>query len=108
MNNEIKFGGPQVREQMLADAARMIMVLDSDGENRAVRWFLAYYGGGGNKTIGAMKKHLEMSGFDGCWPEWCNTEPPSHHLTKGGAQLWLRYLFDLEKSAPLRMKDGAL
>lgn len=74
-------------------------LLDDDGENKAVRWFLACYGGGGNKTIGTMKLHLEMSGFEGCWPEWCNTEHPSQHLTKGGAQLWLRYLFDLEKTA---------
>ena len=74
-------------------------LLDDDGENKAVRWFLACYGGGGNKTIGTMKLHLEMSGFSGCWPEWCNTEHPSQHLTKGGAQLWLRYLFDLEKTA---------
>ncbi len=73
-------------------------LLDDDGENKAVRWFLACYGGGGNKTIGTMKLHLEMSGFSGCWPEWCNTEHPSTHLTKGGAQLWLRYLFDLEKT----------
>jgi len=71
-------------------------LLDDDGENKAVRWFLACYGGGGDKSIGTMKLHLEMSGFGGCWPEWCNTEHPSAHLTKGGAQLWIRHLFSLE------------
>jgi hypothetical protein len=71
-------------------------LLDDDGENQAVRWFLACYGHGGSKTIGAMKAHLEMSGFDGCWPDWCNTEHPSVHLTKGSAQQWIRHLFSLE------------
>jgi len=71
-------------------------LLDEDGENKAVRWFLACYGGGGDKSIGTMKLHLEMSGFGGCWPKWCNTEHPSAHLTKGGAQLWIRHLFNLE------------
>ena len=81
-------------------------LLDDDGENKAVRWFLAAYGGGCSKTIGAMKAHLEMSGFDGCWPDWCNTEHPSAHLTKGGAQLWIRHLFSLEAqqvAAPVPM-----
>lgn len=73
-------------------------LLDIDGENKAVHWFLACYGGGSKQTIGLMKMHLEMSGFDGCWPEWCNTEHPSEHLTKSGAQLWLRHLFALEKT----------
>lgn len=73
-----------------------LQLLDSDGENQAVRWFLACYGGGGDKSIGTMKLHLEMSGFDGCWPDWCNTAPAGAHLTKGGAQLWLRHLFNLE------------
>lgn len=72
-------------------------LLDDDGENLPVRWFLAAYGGGAAKTIGTMRKHLRMSGYDGFWPEWCNTPNPGQHLTKGGAQAWLRYLFDLEK-----------
>jgi hypothetical protein len=71
-------------------------LLDDDGENQAVRWFLACYGGGGSKTIGAMRAHLEMSGFEGCWPEWCDAAHPSTHLTKGGAQQWIRHLFSLE------------
>jgi hypothetical protein len=71
-------------------------LLDDDGENGAVRWFLACYGHGGQKTIGTMKANLEMAGFEGCWPDWCNAEHPSAHLTKGGAQLWIRHLFSLE------------
>ena len=71
-------------------------LLDDDGENLAVRMFLAHYGGGAYQSIGAMKTHLERSGFVDCWPEWCNTEHPSTHLTKAGAQLWLRHLFNLE------------
>lgn len=71
-------------------------LLDDDGENGAVRWFLAAYGGGCSKTIGAMQAHLKMSGFEGCWPDWCNTAHPSQHLTKGGAQQWIRHLFSLE------------
>lgn len=73
-------------------------LLDDDGENRAVRYFLAAYGGSNGMTIGTMKRHLECCGYP-FWPEWCDTEHPSTHLTKGGAQLWLRYLFDLEKTA---------
>jgi hypothetical protein len=71
-------------------------ILDTDGENRPVRWFLAAYGGCCGMTVSGMKTHLKNCGYP-FWPEWCNTEQPTAHLTKGGAQLWLRYLFDLEK-----------
>lgn len=74
-------------------------LLDDEGENRAVRSFLAYYGGNAGGTVGDMRQHLEMSGYP-FWPAWCQDAHVSReHLTKGGAQLWLRYLFDLEKTA---------
>lgn len=69
-------------------------LLDDDGENRAVRAFLMYYGGGDDVTAEKMATHMRMSGFD-VVPDWIERSPG--HLTKGGAQLWLRMLFDLEK-----------
>ena len=45
-------------------------------------------------TIGKMRKHLEMAGFANAWPLWANNN--DGHLTKAGAQLWLRHLFNLE------------
>lgn len=73
--------------------------LMDDGENRAVRAFLMHYGSAG-LSVGQMKYNLRTSGFDGCWPAWCD-EPgeDKQHLTKGGAQLWLRHLFALEGNA---------
>jgi hypothetical protein len=77
-----------------------------DGENRAVRSFLMLYGGS-STTVKKMRDQLECSGFDGCWPEWAAKE--NGHLTKGGAQDWLRYLFALEPAptppAPQPMTD---
>ena len=69
-------------------------LLDQDGENRAVRAFLFQYGTPG-LTVGAMKRHLERSGYP-YWPDWVTTEPDTAHLTKAGVQLWLRHLFALE------------
>jgi hypothetical protein len=66
-----------------------------DGENRAVRAFLMHYGSPG-LSVGRMRENLRMSGFNGCWPEWVKDEPENMHLTKSGAQDWLRYLFALE------------
>lgn len=68
-------------------------LLDNDGENLAVRTFLQLYGGTSSVTTQRMRNHLAMSGFDGCWPDWTVQDM---HLTKGGAQAWLRYLFSLE------------
>lgn len=69
-------------------------LLDNEGENRAVRMFLLLYGGACGVTIGKMRKHLEMAGFANAWPLWANNN--DGHLTKAGAQLWLRHLFNLE------------
>lgn len=74
-------------------------LLDADGENRAVRSFLAQFQCGGDSGIKAMKIHLEHSGFNDCWPAW--VVGSSGHLTKGGAQSWLRHLFALERVEPI-------
>ena len=73
-------------------------VQDAEGENKAVRSFLMLYGQPG-LTVGQMKKHMTMSGFK-AWPAWVDTEPHGAHLTKAGAQLWIRHLFALEATPP--------
>jgi hypothetical protein len=73
-------------------------VQDAEGENRAVRSFLLLYGQRG-VTVGGMKRHMGMSGFKS-WPAWVDTEPEGAHLTKAGAQLWIRHLFALEATPP--------
>lgn len=74
-------------------AQRRDELLDDDGENRAVRAFLMLYGQQG-VTAASMRCHMESMGYP-YWPDWVDEQPG--HLTKGGAQLWLRLLFDLEK-----------
>lgn len=64
-----------------------------DGENRAVRYFLGAYGCGMH-TFEGMRTHMQLAGYP-LWPEWAATA--TGHLTKLGAQNWLRYLFNLEK-----------
>lgn len=71
-------------------------LVDDDGENRAVRAFLSAYGVLNGMTTGQMRKHLTRSGFPDATPEWAKNET---HLTKAGAQLWLRQLFALEQPA---------
>lgn len=73
-------------------------VQDAEGENKAVRCFLMIYGQAG-LTVGQMKKHMAMCGFKS-WPSWVDTEPDGAHLTKAGAQLWIRHLFALEATPP--------
>ena len=74
-----------------------LAVVDDEGENQAVRMFLALYGGSCGVTAEQMRKHLKMAGFDGAWPEWANNH--NGHLTKAGAQLWIRHMFNLEQPA---------
>lgn len=72
--------------------------LMDDGENRAVRFFLALYGGQRGITVGNMKENLRMAGYSH-WPAWVDDPKEYHqHLAKTGAQIWLRHLFDLEKT----------
>lgn len=70
-------------------------LLDEDGENRAVRTFLMQWGYPG-LTVGAMRDHMRRSGWDNCWPTWVAASHQQSHLTKAGAQIWLRHLFNLE------------
>ena len=81
---------------MSKESMKLEMV-DDEGENQAVRMFLALYGGACGVTVEQMRKHLKMAGFDGAWPEWANSN--NGHLTKAGAQLWIRHLFALEQPA---------
>jgi hypothetical protein len=67
-------------------------LLDEDGENLAVRAFLMLYGTPGLSAL-KMKKHMIASGHP-YFPDWVDDV----HLTKAGAQLWLRQLFALEQS----------
>ena len=70
-------------------------ILDEEGENLAVRAFLMNYGHN-SPTVDQMLNHMIRSGYP-LWPDWVETKEARGHLTKAGAQLWLRYLFELEK-----------
>ena len=71
-------------------------LLDSDGENQAVRCFLMTYGTR-SLTVEMMREHMRRCGFP-LWPEWVETPDAQGHLTKAGAQDWLRHLFGLEST----------
>jgi hypothetical protein len=73
-----------------------------DGENRAIRAFLMHYGAPG-LTVMQMRKNMAMAGWDGCWPAWVYDQ--DGHLTKGGAQNWLRHLFALEATATAEAQE---
>jgi len=73
-------------------------LMDTDGENRAVRCFLMIYGAQ-SLTVGEMMKHMERCGYP-LWPDWVAEAAPTGHLTKGGAQHWIRHLFSLEPAEP--------
>lgn len=81
-------------------------LIETDGENRAVRAFLLLYGGSAGVTTTQMRRHMEASGYP-LWPEWA--AHADRHLTKGGAQDWLRHLFALEaraQPAPITSESG--
>lgn len=69
-------------------------MMDTDGENRPLRCFLMQYGQP-SLTVGTMKKHMTMCGYP-YWPSWVNDKAATTHLTKGGAQSWIRHLLSLE------------
>ena len=46
-------------------------LVDSEGENQAVRSFLMLYGASGG-TIEKMRAHLRLRGYP-LWPEWVET-----------------------------------
>jgi len=72
-------------------------LLDKDGENRALRTFLLQYGLPG-LTVGAMAEHMSRSGWDyRYWPGFVRGPAPhAAHLTKAGAQIWIRHLISME------------
>lgn len=72
---------------------KTVLPLEEDGENSAIRMFLSLYGGTNSVTTKRMRGHLASAGYEGCWPEWANED---QHLTKGGAQHWIRHLISLE------------
>lgn len=77
--------------------SNQLELIDKDGENLAVRAFLLFYASSqGNVSVRDMTKHLSNSGFYGCWPDWVTNENYMEHLTKTGAQNWLRHLFAIE------------
>lgn len=71
-------------------------LLDEEGENQAVRDFLMLYQGDPSCNVGAMRQHMRRAGWDRCWPAWAGNVQDRTHLTKSGAQSWLRHLFSLE------------
>lgn len=75
-------------------------LLDADGENRAVRSFLMQYGVP-SLTVAAMGRHMSRSGWSSkYWPDFARqADNAAEHLTKAGAQIWIRYLFSLESPA---------
>lgn len=77
-------------------------LLDDDGENRAVRAFLMHYGAPG-LTVKQQRDNMRRAGWGGCWPGW--VPDVDGHLTKAGAQAWLRHLFSLEQ--PDRVNGGS-
>ena len=73
-------------------------LLDDDGENRAVRTFLMLYGGADSVTVAQMGQHMNRSGWPSeYWPDFARqVDNAAKHLTKAGAQIWIRHLFDME------------
>lgn len=74
-------------------------LLDDEGENRAVRSFLLQYSCDRSITVGAMLAHMNRSGWRGDAPAFALSVRPEEHLTKAGAQLWIRHLLSLERAA---------
>lgn len=82
-------------EAPAAPAPNIEGLLDEDGENQAVRTFLMLYGT--ELTVARLREDMELAG----WPQapgWTKEPEAQGHLTKEGAQDWLRHLFALEAS----------
>lgn len=75
-------------------------LLDTDGENLAVRSFLAQYSCDRSITVGAMLAHMSHSGWRGTAPQEILDYRPESPLTKADAADWIRHLFSLECRAP--------
>lgn len=84
-------------------------LMDTDGENKAMRSFLRFYLKPGI-TIGEMRENLASEGWEGYWPDSIGAADWTSTLTKFEAQAWLRHLFNLEVGAeqlPERARDQA-
>lgn len=79
-------------------------LIDTDGENKAIRSFLKFYLKPGI-SIGEMRDNMEMAGWDGCWPDSIGAADWNSTLTKFEAQAWLRHLFGLEAQVAPAMVD---
>lgn len=76
-------------------------LLDAEGENQAVRTFLMQYSCDRSITVGAMRSHMTRSGWgEEAIPQFARNTYSAEHLTKSGAQIWIRHLFDLERAIP--------
>lgn len=82
-------------------------LVDDDGENKAVRAFLALYGGQHGITVSSMRLHMRMCGWED-HPQWVKDAPSGMHLTKGAAQAWIRHLFSLEETLKVSSDGSAL
>lgn len=78
-------------------------LLDEDGENRALRSFLMQYGLPG-LTVAAMAQHMRRSGWESeYWPDFARrVDNAGQHLTKAGAQIWIRHLLAMESPKNLK------
>lgn len=72
-------------------------LVDEEGENIAVRFFLMFYSGNKTPTYGAMRNNMRLAGYDNLWPSFVTDAADNEHMAKAGAQLWLRFLFGLEQ-----------
>jgi len=69
-----------------------------DGENKAVRILLMFYGGNYGISVKEMKSIMDNSSYP-LYPDWVIKEADNEiHLTKAGLQDWIRYLFALENT----------
>lgn len=78
-------------------------IIDTDGENKAIRSFLRYYLKPGI-SIGEMRDNMAMAGWDGCWPESLAAADWNSTLTKFETQTWLRHLFGLDAKSPQEVR----
>lgn len=78
-------------------------LLDTDGENRAVRGFLLAHSPG--VTVGEMRDHLREYGTP-FWPDWVAGASVGKTLNKAEAQAWLRHLFALETVGKVLVPDA--
>jgi hypothetical protein len=82
-------------------------LIDEDVENNAVRTFLMQYSCDRATTVGAMLAHMSRSGWRETAPPFALDVRPEEHLTKAGAQIWIRHLFSLEAAAHPAMQAPA-